>query len=305
MNDMNNMNDAKKRNKKRKERNKKKRKENKKNRNRNKKNRNKKNRDKKNREEPLENTVYIFTDGACSRNPGPGGYGSILYFSDGKVKELGGAFSNTTNNQMEMMAILESLKVLTKEEPTNIRVYTDSMYCINGITKWMFGWKRNNWKTREEKNVLNKNLWQSIDLMLSKLSEPSEFSTVQSTVKWFHVPAHSNFMPNERVDQIAVAFSKNKHFTLYQGDYKNYNVDLFKDIKKVEDGNFKKSFSNSFSNSNKGKKAYSYVSRVYGVVQVHKTWSECEARVKGQSGVKFRKALSANEEKKLIKDFGG
>jgi len=240
---------------------------------------------------PLKNTFYVFTDGACSKNPGPGGYGSIVYFPNQTVKELGEAFKDTTNNRMEMMGILASLNEL-KSQTDNIRVYTDSMYFINGITKWIFGWKKRGWKTAEGKDVLNKDLWESIDQRLQ---------TMKSKVMWFYVPGHSNFMPNERVDQIAVGFSKQGQYSLFSGAYSSYDVDLFKDIKKVEDGEFKKV--SSKSSSNKGKKAYSYVSRVNGVVEVHKTWAECEAKVKGRSGVKFKKALSKSDEEALIKEF--
>ena len=238
---------------------------------------------------PLNNTFYVYTDGACSKNPGPGGFGAIIYFPDNKVKELGGGVASTTNNRMEMMAIYESLKALSNESKS-IRVYTDSMYFINGITKWIHGWKRNGWKTGEGKDVLNKDIWLSMDQLLEMM---------KAKVEWFYVPGHSSFMPNERVDEIAVAFSKNRSFQLYNGSYNSYDVDLFKDIQKVESGEFKK----SKSSSNKGKKAYSYVSRVNGLVEVHKTWAACEAKVKGQSGAKFKKALSLEDEKQLIKKF--
>ena len=242
---------------------------------------------------PLEKTIYIFTDGACSKNPGPGGYGAILYCPDGKVRELGGSDRQTTNNRMEIIAILESLKILSKESK-KIRVYTDSMYFINGITKWIFGWKRNGWRTREGNEVLNKDLWQSLDLRLSKM---------KPKIQWFYVPGHSNFMPNERADEIAVTFSKGKFYRLFNGSYESYDVDLFKDIKKVEEGEFKKS--SSKSNSNKGKKAYSYVSAVNRVVKVHQTWVECESRVKGQSGAKFKKVFTKEEELEFVKKFKG
>jgi len=242
---------------------------------------------------PINNTFYVYTDGACSKNPGPGGYGAIIYSPDHMVKELGGGESSTTNNRMEMMAIYQSLNSLSKENKS-IRVYTDSMYFINGITKWIHGWKKNGWKTGEGKDVLNKDIWSAMDQLITKMS---------SKVEWFYVPGHSNFMPNERVDEIAVAFSKNKSFNLFSGSYDRYDIDLFKDIKKVEKGEFKKS--KSKSSSNKGKKAYSYVSRVNGVVEVHKTWASCEARVKGQSGAKFKKALDIDEEENLIKEFRG
>lgn len=240
---------------------------------------------------PLNKTYYVFTDGACSKNPGPGGYGAILYSPEAKVFELGGGEPSTTNNRMEMSAILESLKAL-KAVSEEVRIYTDSMYFINGITKWIFGWKKRGWKTAEDKEVLNKDLWLEIDSLVTSMSLKP---------KWFYVPGHSQFMPNERVDEIAVAFSKNRPFSLFKGDYSSYDVDLFKDIKKVETGEFKKS--SSKKSSSKGKKAYSYVSLVDGVVKTHKTWPECEARVKGRSGVRFKKALSASDEEALIKEF--
>ncbi len=245
---------------------------------------------------PKPETYYIFTDGACSNNPGKGGYGAIIYAPNKTVVELGKAFMSTTNNRMEMTAILDSLVCLS-EVKDNIHVYTDSMYFINGITKWIFSWKQKSWKTSTGKEVLNKDLWMSVDTILDKMN---------SRVSWFYVPGHSDFLPNERVDQIAVSYSKNGDCDLYEGSYSSYDVDLFKDIELVESGKYlkKDSSKNSVSKKNRSnKKAFSYISVVDGKLSINKTWSECEALVKGRSGAKFKKSLSYEEELLIAEEF--
>jgi len=244
---------------------------------------------------PKPKTYYIFTDGACSYNPGPGGYGAIIYTPDKDVVELGKPFTDTTNNRMEMTAILESLIYISKATE-NVHVYTDSMYFINGITKWIFSWKQKSWKTSTGKEVLNKDLWMSVDETLGKM---------KSKVSWFYVPGHSDFLANERCDEIAVSFSKNRACDLYKGTFSDYTVDLFKDIERVESGAFLKKDSAKSSNkkSRSSKKAYSYLSVVDGKLSIHKTWSECEALVKGRSGAKFKKSLSYEEELLIAEEF--
>ena len=133
--------------------------------------------------------VEIFSDGACSGNPGPGGYGSILRYG-GKVKEIYGYDLHTTNNRMEMMGVIEALRLLKK--PCKIRITTDSNYVVKGMTQWLPGWLKRNWVNSQKKPVLNKDLWE----MLLNLSEPHE-------IEWIWVRGHAGHEENERCDELA------------------------------------------------------------------------------------------------------
>jgi len=138
----------------------------------------------------------IYTDGACSGNPGPGGWGVVVYFGDGVLHELGGGDPQTTNNRMEMQAAIAALEFfnsLHQNDPMTL--YTDSEYLRNGITSWVAGWKKKGWKTAQGKPVLNQDLWQQLDTLNSKL------------ITWKYVKAHAGQEGNERCDAIARAFS--------------------------------------------------------------------------------------------------
>ena len=139
----------------------------------------------------ISNTVEIFTDGACSGNPGPGGWGLVLRYN-GTEKELSGSEVETTNNRMELMAAIEGLRALTR--PMRIHIHTDSTYVKDGITKWIINWKRNGWKTAAKKPVRNVDLWQALDDAL-----------VGHKVEWFWVKGHSGHVENERADALARA----------------------------------------------------------------------------------------------------
>ena len=139
----------------------------------------------------ISNTVEIFTDGACSGNPGPGGWGLVLRYN-GTEKELSGGEVETTNNRMELMAAIEGLRALTR--PMRIHIHTDSTYVKDGITKWIVNWKRNGWKTAAKKPVRNVDLWQALDNAL-----------VGHKVEWFWVKGHSGHAENERADALARA----------------------------------------------------------------------------------------------------
>ena len=134
-------------------------------------------------------TVRIFTDGACSGNPGPGGWGAILQFG-GTEKELSSGESLTTNNRMELMAAISALEALTR--PCKVELYTDSNYVKDGITKWIHGWKRNGWKTAAKKPVKNDELWKRLLAAL----EPHD-------VSWYWVKGHDGHPENERADELA------------------------------------------------------------------------------------------------------
>ncbi len=133
--------------------------------------------------------VEVFTDGACSGNPGPGGWGAILRYN-GVEKELSGAEPETTNNRMEMMAAIAALEALTR--PSRVRLHTDSTYLKDGITKWIHAWKARGWKTASKKPVKNQDLWQRLEAAI----EPHQ-------VEWFWVKGHAGHPENERADQLA------------------------------------------------------------------------------------------------------
>ncbi len=133
--------------------------------------------------------VEIYTDGACSGNPGPGGWGALLLFGEHE-KELAGAEPDTTNNRMEMMAAIEALRALKR--PCVVRLYTDSNYVRQGITEWLEGWKARGWRTSGKKPVKNQDLWQALD----EAAAPHQ-------IEWIWVPGHAGVEGNERVDALA------------------------------------------------------------------------------------------------------
>lgn len=138
---------------------------------------------------PARPFVEIFTDGACSGNPGPGGWGAMLRAGT-HVREISGSEPETTNNRMELMAAIEALRALTK--PCRVRLTTDSQYVKGGITGWIHGWKRNGWKTADKKPVKNVELWQALD----EAARPHE-------IEWAWVKGHAGHAENERCDELA------------------------------------------------------------------------------------------------------
>ncbi|MFM5924404.1 MAG: ribonuclease HI [Novosphingobium sp.] len=133
--------------------------------------------------------VEIFTDGACKGNPGPGGWGAILRMGHHE-KELSGGEAETTNNRMELTAVIRALEAL--KEPCHVHLHTDSRYVIDGITKWIYGWQKNGWKTAAKKPVLNADLWQ--DLLAA---------TRRHRIEWIWVKGHDGHPENERADRLA------------------------------------------------------------------------------------------------------
>lgn len=138
--------------------------------------------------------IFAYTDGACSGNPGPGGWGVVMQAIDGaalvKERELSGAENPTTNNRMELMAAIAALEAL--ERPSQITVVTDSTYLRDGIRKWIHGWKRNGWKTADRKPVKNAELWQRLDATQSR-----------HAVRWEWIRGHAGHEQNERADRLA------------------------------------------------------------------------------------------------------
>lgn len=223
--------------------------------------------------------ITIYCDGSSIGNPGPGGWGAVVSNGE-KVKELGGFDAHTTNNRMELTAAIESLTSLRGE--SKVTLHTDSQYVINGITKWVFGWAKNGWETKEKKEVLNKELWQALLAVTKK-----------HTVEWVHVRGHEGVALNERADMIANGYARKEEVKLFAGTETEY-TEFLKSMPKAR--------AVKSSASKKGK-AYSYVSVVDGKVMIHKTWGECEARVKGKKA-KFKKVFSAGEESELKNEWG-
>jgi len=136
-------------------------------------------------------TVEIFTDGACSGNPGPGGWGAILRYKSTE-KELSGGEPLTTNNRMELMAAIIALETLNR--PSTVKLSTDSVYVRDGITKWLPNWKRNGWKTAAKKPVKNDDLWQRLDI-----------AQAPHSIDWIWIKGHAGHVENERCDELARA----------------------------------------------------------------------------------------------------
>ena len=142
----------------------------------------------------MKSIVDIWTDGACSGNPGPGGWGAVLRYGQAE-KELSGAEAATTNNRMELMAAIEALSALKRE--SKVQLHTDSKYVMDGVTKWIHGWKKNGWKTADKKSVKNEDLWRKL-----------EAANARHEVTWKWVKGHSDDVMNDRADALARAAIK-------------------------------------------------------------------------------------------------
>lgn len=236
--------------------------------------------------------IIIHTDGAAKGNPGKGGWGSIIIVEEKKVIELGGAVDLATNNQMELRAMIEGLKyVALKIKPKNIEIniYSDSNYLLNGITSWIEGWRANGWQTKAKKDVLNRDYWEELSIYKEKLS-------VGNTLSFNKVKGHNGDPLNERCDDIASDFGLREKVDLFSGDFEKYKK-VFELPENIEHAVAKKVISKKSSSS---KQAYSYISMVADKVFADKTWAECEKRVKGKSGAKYKKVFSKEEELDLI-----
>ncbi len=147
--------------------------------------------------------LIIYTDGACSGNPGPGGWAARILFPDNRIKEIGGAAQETTNNRMELLAAIEALKLVRDMkylEPVSL--VTDSEYVLKGITEWIIGWKRRGWKTAARKPVLNQDLW----ILLNELNTEQ--------INWEYTRGHAGDPNNERCDEIAQSLSRGNQINL-------------------------------------------------------------------------------------------
>jgi len=267
------------------------------------------------------NSILIFTDGSARGNPGPGGFAAIIIFPKGEnndggarndadstrtnadhgtyfVIESGGREEHTTNNRMELRAAIEALRFLqgqtfspiqdrTLRTIVRLSFYTDSSYLVNGITKWIRDWQNNGWMTKEKKPVLNADLWKTLsDLASNKI------------IDWHLTEGHVGVSGNERADVLATAFADARNPKLFSGPLSDYPIKNILDFTKDKNLSEKKGHVRNHSRA----KAFSYVSLVEGVVETHKTWGQCEKRVKGKKA-RFRKVFSEAEEHRLIEEF--
>ncbi|MDB4984797.1 MAG: ribonuclease [Patescibacteria group bacterium] len=241
--------------------------------------------------EQFSKSLVIFTDGSSLGNPGPGGYGCVVVSQKlDEVIELGGNKIKTTNNEMELSAVISALSH-SVFNTMDVDIFTDSSYVINGITKWVHGWQKNGWKTQAKEDVANKALWQSL-ITLVKERE------LHSKVRWNYAPGHVGVVGNERCDEIATSFAAGKDAHLFRGKLSQYKLDV---LNFSIDESLKKDKSEKRARSNAP--AHSYLSLVDGVAMRHKTWAETEVRVKGKKA-KFKKSLSAANEGEILKEWG-
>lgn len=230
--------------------------------------------------------ALMFSDGACSGNPGPGGWGAICVTPRGEVQEIAGSERSTTNNRMELRGAIEGIRRLA-DTHAPLQAFTDSTYVIRGIRQWVHGWRRNGWKTAEGKDVLNRDLWEELIRVVQAHGHP---------VAWNYVAGHAGIPSNERVDEIAVAMSRGEKPFLFQGSISGYSVKI---------GILPSSFDLPEAKKRSGSavKAF-YLSLVDGKLERHVTWPECEARVKGRSGAKYKKVASEAEAMDIAESWG-
>lgn len=235
-------------------------------------------------------SIIIFTDGACSGNPGPGGWASIVVYPEGKLIEMGGHLRETTNNRMELSAAERALASLTYSEPRSIDLYTDSTYVIRGITQWIWGWRSSGWKTSAGKEVSNRDLWETLLGQVMRLTP--------TKINWHYLRGHTGVPGNERCDEIAVGFSKGAHVTLYEGTLLQYGIAIH-DL--PDNTDLPSLHSPSFAQ--KKERPFSYLSLRDGLITRHKTWIECERHVKGRQA-KYKKTTSEQDEHEILKGWG-
>jgi ribonuclease HI len=235
--------------------------------------------------------IVIHTDGACSGNPGPGGWGAIVTLPDGTVQELGDAESPTTNNKMELTAVIAALRFVRDRAVSSdykIMVFTDSTYVIRGITQWIWGWMKRGWRNAEGEPVANPEEWQELSRAVQAVGG--------KRISWHYTRGHSGTPGNERCDQIAVAFSKHQYLKLYKGPLLGYEFNPY-DV--PEDTSLPE-----MKAPKEKTKAYSYLSVVGNLPMRHSDWASCERRVKGTSGAKFKKSTSAENEEEILASWG-
>lgn len=238
------------------------------------------------------NPIVVFTDGAAKGNPGPGGWGAVIVTPAGEVTELGGrARETTTNNRMELTAAIKALSEL-RGTPGAVAMYTDSTYVIEGIRAWIFGWRKRGWKTAAGGDVLNRDLWERLDELVAARGK--------GAVQWHYVRGHAGIPGNERVDEIADGLAQGFHIALYRGPLINYSCAI---LDLPSETIVPRRSATGGRGDSRSKAPYSYLSVVDGELARHTTWAECERRVKGRTGARFKKAMSQADEAAILREW--
>jgi ribonuclease HI len=235
----------------------------------------------------------VFTDGAAKGNPGPGGWGVIIVTPQGEVTELGGrAVGTTTNNKMELTGAIEALSEL-RGMPGPLAIYTDSTYVIQGIRGWIHGWRKRGWKTATGGEVLNRDLWERLDALVA--------ARARNRIEWHYVRGHAGVPGNERVDEIADSLADGRAITLYRGPLLGYPLPI---LDLPSETSIPTRTSPAGGPAAPPTKPYSYLSVVNGELARHATWADCERRVKGRPGARFKKAMSQGDEAAILREWG-
>jgi ribonuclease HI len=193
---------------------------------------------------------------------------------------------------MELTGAIAGLEA-ARDEPGRVAIYTDSTYVIQGITKWIWGWRKKGWKTAAGADVINRDLWERLAALVDARGSRH--------VEWRWVRGHVGTPGNERVDAIAVAFAAQKPPQLYRGPVAHYPIDV---LTCPGDTELPHRTSATRAATPAKTPAYSYLSVVDGVLMRHTTWAECERRVKGRSGARFKKSASAADEAAILREWG-
>ncbi len=229
----------------------------------------------------------LIADGACSGNPGRGGWGLIVKAPDGQVREFGGAEESTTNNRMELFGLYRGLQEVYRDAARGaqgtssrkvhrVHVISDSKYVLDGAEKSLSRWSQNGWVTTNGEPVKNRDLWEKIEKGLSLLKDAGLLCRFEL------VKGHAGTEANERVDQIAVKFSQGSRPELYQGPIDGYPVSL-----------------------NPGTKFEPvYLSLVAGRLERHSTWEQCRRATEGKNGAKYKKVKNRLEEEETLRAWG-
>ncbi len=220
--------------------------------------------------------LTIYTDGACSGNPGPGGWGTVLVRGEA-YEELGGREERTTNNRMEMRAAAEGLRRAAPGD--RVHVVTDSKYLHDGILKWIRAWKRRGWKKADGAEVLNRDLWEELDGLCSRPG---------IRVTWEHVRGHSGHLLNERCDRIATGFARGTPPVL----------------ERWAAGEGRPAAADARGEAGEDLAYPAYLSWVDGEARLDRSWPTCEARVKGRGGARFKKVRSPAEYRATLSTWG-
>lgn len=231
---------------------------------------------------------HLYTDGACSGNPGPGGWAYVLVNADQKqVSEAGGFEPQTTNNRMELLGVIEGLIAARAQKIQELLILSDSTYVIRGFTQWRFGWKKRGWVNQENEPVSNQDLWKELDRVAEGFK-----------LQWKYVRGHQGTPGNERVDEIAVSFSQGQSLHIY---HKSTIEKYIFDVTEIPEGEPLPEM--KFNKPSPSKSAF-YVSYVNGVLTRHSDWGSCERTVKGQSKAQYKKVTSEAELQQVLKKWG-